>query len=247
MDKILKLAIYLLKTEVKLKEQDLHELIQKNSSYDNKSLANALKQLHPEIFQNSISNKDVSSKSRIKKRIAIFAPLATAGVLAVVLIPTLLLNGGSTGAPGNEYTPPPIKYTISELDCTVQEYNELYNTKLLYLNWIDTTDYSVIKYSSVDNDEFLGLSVRLKKTDANDYIEYVISSDSDKLIFLKQTIIICNNESSVLNYTVKWVVQNNNSYGIFEFDGYSYYVTLKENTDETKLFEYIEELLLSQS
>lgn len=234
-------------TEVKLKEQDLHELIQKNSSYDNKSLANALKQQHPEVFQNSISNKDASSKNSIKKRIAIFAPLAAAGILAVVLIPTLLLNGGSTGTSGKEYTPPPIKYTISELDCTVQEYNELFNTRLLYINWTETTDYSVIKYNSVDNDKFLGLSVRLKNTETNDNIEYVISSDTDRLIFLKQNIMICNNESIVMNYTVKWTTQNNNSYGIFYFEGYGYYVTLKDNPDETRLFEYIETLLLSQS
>jgi len=217
-------------------------MIRENNSQDNRALADALRKQHPEILRNTDANEGASSKKTIVKRVAVFATLAAA-VTAAVLIPTLLLNtGDATSNPDYVYSPTPLPvYKTTELNYTVQEYNDLYNTSFLYFDFSD--DYTVTKYSYTDSENFLGLGVSLKNTETNDDIEYVICSDTKTLDFLEYNIFICDNESTVSDTKIKWATVNNNSYGIFNFDGYGYYITLKNNPDETRLFELIQILL----
>lgn len=224
-----------------MKEQDLHKLIRENSSNDNKVLADALKKKHPEIMLNPDVSNDSPSKKSIAKRIAIFAPLATAAALAVILIPTLLLNtndandGGDLGQFKN-------KYITENLNCTIREYNDLNDTVFLYFEWADTSDNSIIKYSHNNTKEFWGLSVSLNDIETDNRIEYTICTDDSPLDFLEYNISICTKETTVSACSVKWTSLNNNSYGIFNYDSYDYYVTL-ENDNEVRLFELIDILL----
>ena len=238
-------------SEVRLKEKDFHKIIQESSSKDNRALADRLRSTHPELVRNANACKGIPSKKSISKRIAIFAPLATVAVLAIFLIPTLLVYTGNTTGSGDSsnigHTPAPShKYETSELNCTVKEYNELYNTNFLYFDFIDVFDYAVTQYNSASSRVFMGLGVSLNNTKTNDDIEYYICSDADSLGFLEYNIKICINESMILENSIKWTTADNNSYGIFYYDGYGYYITLKNNPNETRLFELIEILLLSQ-
>ncbi|MBD5131583.1 MAG: hypothetical protein HDT28_03170 [Clostridiales bacterium] len=249
-----------------MREQDLHKKIRENKSNDNIALANALKQIHPELAQSENTEKGAHPKKSILKRVSIFAPLATAAALAIVLIPSLLLNndgttnndhnggttsndhtGGTTGGEplGDSSGGPGCEYIPMELDCTVLEYNEANGTSFLYFEWDNVSDYEVTKYKHYATEDFLGLCVSLCNMETNDDIEYVICPDDHPLDFLEYNIWICKKESTVSDCLVKWFTVNGNSYGIFQWDSYDYYITLK-NSDESRLFELIEILLLSQ-
>ncbi|MCM1367843.1 MAG: hypothetical protein NC184_03420 [Roseburia sp.] len=261
-----------------MREQDLHKIIRENGARDNKALAEELKKAHPEISQNTGASNTAAKKKSIGRRVAIFAPLASAAVLAVVLIPTLLLRNsgesdgsggwsssgdfdysGDSGDPGGsddfDYVGDPggsggsaqdPAYEKSNLQCTVQEYNELHGTHFLYLDRQGATEYSFAEYTRRSAGGFLGFSVSFKDTNTNDEIEYVVTADAETLAFLAYNISVCTNESTVSDIPIKWGAGYSYTYGIFDFDSYGYYITLKDDPDGTRLFEIAEELLLSQ-
>lgn len=230
-----------------MREQELHKKIREDKSNDNRLLAVALKKKHPEIMRNASVKKSASPKMTVAKRVAVFAPLAAAAVLAVVLIPTLMLPSDKSGsAPPDEdglnSSPVVQRYNVTQFDGTVQDYNEINGTDFLFFDWDNVSEYTVTEYSQVTTEAFLGLSVKLKNSETNDRIEYIICNDAETLEFLEYHIWICNNESTVADSSVKWATVDSDSYGIFNSGGYDYYITAK-NSGESRLFELIAILL----
>lgn len=225
-----------------MREQEFHKIIRENSSNNNKALADALRKKHPGISYEPNTDTEMKSKKLIKRRIAIFAPLATVAAIAIVLIPTLLFNTNDT--PNKDLERPVCEYKIEEMDYTIQEYNDINNTEFLYFNWANTSNYTLTRYIHINTQAFLGLSVRLNNIETGDKIEYTICNEDKPLDFLEYNISICTNENAVSDSTVKWAFVNGNSYGIFNWNNYNYYLTLK-NDSEARLFELIEIMLLS--
>lgn len=242
MDKVQEYSIYLFISEVNLREQEFHKVIRENSSNDNKILADELRKLHPEIMHTSPKGSEMQTKKSVKRRVAIFAPLATVAVVAIVLIPTLLLNVNNTN--NNDWGRPKREYNIEEVNCTLEEYNNLNNTSFLYFGWANISDYTLTQYTHSNTKAFLGLSVRLNNVETGDKIECTICIEDNPLDFLKYNISICTNDNTVSNCAVKWAFVNGNSYGIFNWNNYNYYLTLK-NDSEARLFELIDIMLLS--
>ena len=226
-----------------MREKDLHKYIIESDAHNNDILADSLRKRHPEIKQNTATSTGMSLKKPFAKRIAIFVPLVTAAFLAIVLIPTLLLHTGKTVDEPNDNQHPIDEYVISQLDYTVKEYNEINGTNFLYFDWNNVSNYTAIKYINNKTEAFLGLRVSFYNTDTDDNIEYTVCSDDSSLDFLAYNISICTNEKAISKYSVKWATANENSYGIFNYDNYNYYITLKNNSDETRLFELIGILL----
>ncbi len=234
-----------------MKEKDLHKLIREKSSGDNTELVNALMDKHPELAGSSEKSSDRERNKKIaaRRRAAVFARLATVAVLAVIVSPTLLLKteGGET-SPSPSNTPSGLAnkpYTMSDLYCTVQEYNDLYNTNFLFFEWEKEVEFTAFEYNYRYYQGFLGLDY-IYKGKPDRFIEYQISADDNTLDFLKKKKELYINRSTVMNIRVEWMKQDDKVRGFFEFGGYSYYLTLNSSSDESRLFELVEELLLSQ-
>ena len=228
-----------------MKEKNLHKIIRNNSSIDNSALANALRKKHPEIARSTPASNNKSIKKSIAKRIAIFAPPVIAAVLAIILIPTILLNCTNTPDDKKSCTSMESDYTLSQVDYTVKEYNDIYGTNFLYFDWSNTTKYIVTEFSQLKTKEFLGLGVNISNEETGDNITYVICAKGHSLDFLENNIRKCKNERMVSECSVKWITDDYNTYGIFLWNDYDYYITIKGN-NETRLFELIEILLSSQ-
>lgn len=226
-----------------MKEKDFHKIVRETSSNDNEILYNALAKKHTEL-----THKAKESEGKAKKKFsarfftAVFAPVAAA-VLVAILVPTLLLNNRDAPDNNDAHKTPIRQYIVTQLSCTVAEYNEINNTNFLYFDWANVTDYKVIEYSQQTTKTFLGLKVSIVNTETSDNIEYTVCKENDPLDFLENHSKICTNESVVSDCSVKWTTVNDKSYGIFNYDNYDYYITLKDNSDETRMLELIQFLL----
>ncbi|MCH5350610.1 MAG: hypothetical protein J1F39_01400 [Clostridiales bacterium] len=234
-----------------MKEQDLHKRIRQNASIDNTRLANELKELHPEL---DLSSEKPPQKS-ITRRVAIFAPLAAAAVVAVVLIPTLLLRGGGYAgsapespdsgsapeSPGGS-DPQPTEYAEKKLDITVKEYNENNGTSFLYFDY-GADAGTVYEYTNRETGELWALTV---KYNAEDEIEYRVVADSAPREFTDYFYSACDTDTEITGLSVKWGDSSVGVCALFDYKSYTYCLELK-NDGETRLFELIEILISSRA
>lgn len=225
-----------------MKEKDFHKIIRETGSNDNDVLYKALAQRHPEIKpQANASDGKPPKKFNARFLVAVCASVA-AVVSVAILAPALLLNNGDV-SDNDAHNTPSRKYAEAQLFCTVAEYNEINNTGFLFFDWDNVTDYRLIEYSHISTEAFLGLSVSFVNSDTSDSIEYAVFKEKEPLNFVENHLKICTKESAVSGRSVKWTTVNNNAYGIFNYSDYDYYVTLKNNPDETRLFELIQTML----
>lgn len=229
-----------------MKEKDLHKIIRDNGGRDNTLLVNALKAQHPELKSAEAPTRNRRSR-KFKSLVAVFATMSAAAVAAIVLIPTLLLSNNKHIEEQDYYTgiSDISTYTTTILDCTIQEYNEKNGTDILYLNCENAIDYMLIQYNEKTTNAFSGLSVRYTDANTGDRIEYIVCADDSDIYFLQYNKTICTNEQVICGYSVKWTAGNNSAYGIFSYGQYDYHVILKNN-NQTRLFELIEELIITQ-
>ncbi|MCH5163267.1 MAG: hypothetical protein J1G38_07270 [Clostridiales bacterium] len=227
-----------------MREKDLHKKIRESGAKEgNDALYSALSKMHPEISRAETADKEKHKRKFTALFWAVFAPVA-AVVSAAVLVPTLLLTGNTQDdLVGSNQSGAKSEYKVSMLDCTVIEYNERNGTSLLYFDFAELSDYALTEYVHVETEAFCGISVRFVNPETNDDIEYTVCPTTEPLDFLKYNISVCKREQTVSERSVKWGASGVNCYGIFEHDGYEYYLTLKNNRDETRLFELAEMLL----
>ncbi len=240
-----------------MREKDLHKIIREESSNDNTKLYNAIAEKHPELTQKAAKPEHKPRNNLAVVLAAVFAPVSAAVLAAVILIPTLVLRNGSlnerpgtsgTGFPTEDssfITQSGLQYDYTNMNYTVKKYNEVYGTDFLYFDTESLVEYRVTEFSHKNTDAFLGLRTILTDRTTGYDIEYTVCKAKAPLDFLVYGICVCTNTATVSDCSVKWAVAKGNSYGIFDYDGYSYYITLKSNPDETRLFELIE-ILLSQ-
>ena len=230
-----------------MKEQDLHKRIRQNASNDNMRIVNELKELHPEI--GSASEKP--RRNSLARKVAIFVPLAAAAVVAVVLIPTLMLQGGekSGGSISAPESPDqsgdaarPLEYELNKLDTTIKEYNENNGTSFLYFDY--GADVGVVyEYTSIKTGDLWALTVNYS---AEDEIEYRVVADSAPEIFTERYYSLCDTDTEISGVSVKWGSSFHCVSALFDYESYTYCLDLK-NDGRARLFELIEILISSRN
>lgn len=226
-----------------MKEKHLHKLIRDSATTSNAPLVAALKKAHPELAQ-PIEAKP-SSRERVSKRLqpvfVTLAAVAAAGVVTVIaLIPTPSVSGETVdNAYGMFYSSPKLIDCDKQiLNTTVQEYNSINNTDILFFKSV-TDDYNLVEYRYRDESNFVALEAYIARPSAYENIDLLIYTPHPYLDFLSGN--ECVNITVMAGTSVKWLTSHDGTYGLFGHGGYEYYLFVDKT--ETRLFSLIKELL----
>lgn len=240
------------KSEVGLKEKDLHKIIRNNGERDNTLLVNALNAAHPELTT-AEANKRNRRNRTYKRLTAVLSTLSVAEALALILIPTLSLSGGNSSLPPDGgatntqnygllcgYGGGSPDYNEIRINGSIQEYNQTYNSSFLFFSTVDY-DYRLYEYRNF-SDEFLCLNVSFIFNYYDEHIDYNVCAKGVTMDFLSYRIDICTQQSVISDCIVKWgETPYDSSYGIFSYGNYDYYIYVNSNRD--RLFQLIQDLL----
>ncbi len=228
-----------------MKVQDFDKIIRETNACDNSTMAESLIAKHPEVFDNR-EDRNRRKAWTAKKRFAIFAPPVAAVCLASILIPCILLTGGSDSSNNDSenYYCYAGEYSISFSDKTLKEISMETGGGILFFDWYDVgSDCVTSIYNLNDTDVTICVNESIYNLETDDYIELNVSPSKYILDIFSVVLDSCVDEIMIDNVKVKYSVDATNSYGIITYNSYTYYLTLMYNSDAQRLFSLIEELL----
>lgn len=134
-------------------------------------------------------------------------------------------------------------YEIVTTQITLKEYAREIGENLLYFDWYQETDFledyawrlkdtqQIICYNEEIIDINTGCPIYMFVTEANTTIEnFSFDEETDR-------------ESEINGVQIDWKYSRFNAYANFEYEGYTYYVRVKEPIDENHILDLVEELL----
>ena len=135
------------------------------------------------------------------------------------------------------------QYTIVPVSKTVKEYSAEIGKDLLYFDWYDQTDYlenfayqlndtqEIICYKEIQTDINTGCLVTLYITDSHTKLDFLSPYE------------VFENTASVKNVTVDWRINRSMAYSYFQYNGFKYYLELRDPIDESHILTVTELLL----
>lgn len=222
--------------------KDFHKIIQETNACDNSAMAESLQADNPELFINT-KTTHTSNSRKVKKRVAIFVPLVTAVCLVAVLVPSILLTQNITTESGNYYCYSG-DYYIYFCDKTLKEFSSESDNKILYFDWYDIgTDCVTSEYKLKITGTTVCMNESIFNLETEDYIDLYVSPSK----YILDKFIVDIDESNEMitpnNNTIKYYTDTENSFGIFTYNSYTYYLKLMYNTDKQRLCSLVDELI----
>lgn len=225
-----------------MKAKDFHKIIRDTNACDNSSMAESLKAENPDVF----NKKDIiceNKQQRLKKRVAIFAPLATVVCLACIIIPSILLTRKTDSVNDNYYCYAS-EYSFDYSDKTLKEISMETDNRLLYFDWYDIgSDCATSIYTLNNTNITICINESLFNLETEDYIDLYVSPSKYVLDIFETRIDSCIGTTTIGGLKVNYCIDEENAFGIFTYNSYTYYLTLMYNTDTQRLFSLIDELL----
>lgn len=225
-----------------MKAKDFHKIIRDTNACDNSAMAESLKADNPDVFN---KNDIICEKKqqKLKKRLAIFAPLATVACLACILIPSILLTR-KTDTDSENYYCYASEYSFVSSEKTLKELAIELDNKMLYFDWYDIgSDCATGVYTLNDTNKMICINESIFNLETEDYIDLYVSPSKYILDIFETIIDGCVGTTTIDNIKIKYCTDIENAYCIFTYNSYTYYLTLMYNTDTQRLFSLIDELL----
>lgn len=218
-----------------MKEKDVHKLIEEQDK--------GKKALMYEKFQskhNLESNTGVVKYN--KKRICIASVAATAviAIFLIIAIPLLINNF-------NRYKK---RYCTTndcvaiDLNSTVKDYATEVGKDFLYIDWYDIADEVQTKLyvNKNDSNDIVFIQETIINGESGDVVNYYIVdefTDVDALIFYEEN---CDRTTTINNISINWYYNNRRSVAVFKYEGYKYYIELKDPMAEEDVLKIVEEM-----
>lgn len=222
--------------------KDFHKIIQETNACDNSAMAESLKSDNPDVF----NKKDIiceNKHQRFKKHLAILTPLAIVSCLACILIPSILLTR-KTNTNDDTYYCYSSEYAIFFTDNTLKEISIETDKKILYFDWYDIGSECVTSiYTLNETNETICINESIFNLETEDYIDLYVSPSKYVLDIYEKIIVGCVGTTTICGLKVNYCIDEENAFGIFTYNSYTYYLTLMYNTDTQRLFSLIDELL----
>lgn len=177
------------------------------------------------------------------KLAAVISACAVAVCLAIILPCVLLLKPDKSGVPTDKYC---VDADIHSTDSpySLKEYNELYGTEFLYLDWYDgNAEYTTNIRVLASTGEKVALYEDYLNIGTRDRVQILVAKPSLHTESLDDFTYICSLPYKVGDTTVGWANGIYDLYAVFTYGEYMYYVTLKDSVDQARFFEILDELI----
>ena len=220
-------------------EKKFRKLIQNHDVENRDKILNELKAACPQYFDAEKMEKRKSSK---RKFMAVFLPVGAVAACLAITLPIVLPKKNEPQS--NIRTFSSHEYSIKAYDQNIKEYAQANSKNILYFDWYDNADNCTTDcYSENGTQAVLGLKEYVVNGNTGEAVEIQFTDISIYIDVLNEISDICKNEYVVNSVVLKWVVDDINLNGVFEYGDYRYFVTLERNTDENRLFELVESLI----
>ena len=135
------------------------------------------------------------------------------------------------------------EYTVVESAKTLKEYGEEIEQDLLYFQWYTQTDYlKDYEYQLNDTQEIICHEEELVDSSTSCLISIWVTDNKTNLDIFNHYNSLTNHEK-IKNTKVTWEFDSKYAYSTFEYDGYNYYLEVKNPIDEEYILELTEQLL----
>ncbi|MDE5562515.1 MAG: hypothetical protein K2J01_03085 [Clostridiales bacterium] len=230
-----------------MREEDkLNKMIRQDGINTQSEILEELKRRYPQYVEHS----DKKQATVRKRKFAVILAIAAAAVCVAVIVPCAVLlpnknNGTDNGGKDNNRYCTQDDYEVTEgVEYTIGEYRENSNLNFLYFDWYELGEECVtVCYTSKSDNEVLCLEERVYLPEKDEFVQLSITRSNVYLSEFATTITNCNREYVVKNHTVNWDINDSIATGIFEDNGYRYFIQVKLVQDENRLFELVAELL----
>lgn len=221
------------------RERKIHELIEKgNREEKDRVWARIQERAREEV---PLAVELPKPKARPWRKWAAIAASSCAVVLIGIFALVKFLPFGEKKNEGRYFDNQ--SYERIDVDYTIQEYAQGIEKDLLYFDWYDETDYvknmawqlnetrEIICFQEELVDINTGSIVHLFVTDADDKIDGFSTDENTTM------------ETDIKNIQVYWRYAVDKAVANFEYEGYRYYLRVKEPMDEGHILALVEELL----
>ena len=221
-------------------EKKLHKLIQSRGAENSEKILDEIKAACPQYFDEP---KIESKKSAKKKTLAVCFSVGAVAVSLAIILPIALHKEESPADNPNRYATAE-DYNVVEYEQTIKQYAQANNLNVLYFDWYDNADLcQTWSYLENNTQEVLGLKENIVDGESGESVVLQFTDSNTYIDILEEWNGRCVNEYTINTILLKWALNDMNLNGIFEYDGYRYYVTLEMNTDENRLFELVGSLI----
>ncbi len=223
-------------------ERKLLKLMEKDCEERRERNLQRLKEMHPELFP---AVEKSENKKFNKKWFGLIIPTVSVATGLAIVLPIVLVGNNAVVPPQpNDRYCSLSEYSLVQVDETIEQFNENSGECYNYFDWYDISE-DILSCQYIDNtsEDILGLSESMYNTELEICVELCATPKNIHLEDLEAKKNNCSNENIVNGNKVLWEKNDNQTYGVVEYDNYRYYVTLIYSNDENQLFTLIEELL----
>lgn len=178
-------------------------------------------------------------------RLAAVISCFVAVACVAIVLPCVLLRGNEDtgGENGNRYFG--IGETMTQRSqYTLKEYNELFGTDFLYLDWYgEPNDCLTDILLVMETEERVSIREGIINISTFDSIQIQLTKTNIHLDYLDELADLCEIQATVNGTRVDWSYQSEDLFAVFENGDYRYYFTLYGSNDDEHLFELLTELL----
>lgn len=225
-------------------EKKIRKLIESGNAESRQQILDEIKKSYPEYFAEQKPERKISPKKKI------MAICFSAGAIALCLAITLpLVLSKSKKTKDNTILYATVEdYEVKEYDKTIKEYAQEYNKNITYLDWYEQADFCYTEcYREIKTQEILSLREKIIDGETGESVILQFTEINMHIDVLDDWAKTCEKEHHVESVEIKWMNYDRTLRGLFEFEGYRYYLTLERNTDENRLFELVEYLISDTS
>ncbi len=223
-----------------MKEEKIHNHIEEQKTEEKEAL---FSRLSSEI--EFTPSKPVRTNAK-PKVLALAVSAAVLICLCIIIVPIIILNANKE---------PNIRYYSSDycvyqpLDCSLKEYGQENNVKLLYIDWYDLSDRTTQLYIDKNDQSRIVYFEEILFNVEKDIIATLYITDIyTKMDFLDEYCEVCNESITFNEFTINF--RNDfprNSFAYFQYNKYSYYISLQsisESLNDEQLITNIVESML---
>lgn len=138
-------------------------------------------------------------------------------------------------------------YTIVDTQQTLKEFSAQRGEKILYFDWYEITSFRASKVAELNSKhEVVCFFETICDENTGNELAISITDDHTVLDILERYDVICN-QTSAKDDRVKWGNGEIDSYAMFDYKGYKYYIMVKEADSPDLAMDYALMLLSKQN
>lgn len=228
------------------KEQDFHKLIEQQDAERKEDLWKRISSQVEFETDEAVSNSNnslalVKGLNLNKKSIMIMSSILLF-IVVLIIVTVVLIPKNKKGGDNFRYCEDG-DYYVYESDLTLAQYAEQNNLDILYFDWYNEIDYLIKKQFRLNtSDEVVCLHEELIDINGVHLLIY-ITDDKTEFDFLNNFKDYCSSSIYINSVEVKWCYNIFESYAMFNYQGYNYYLQADEVFEQEYILDLVKELL----